>query len=89
MMMVLVTLLRAMAPPDAKYQIKMLLYILLNYLVANTGLSDCNLAFLLAPLFVWLEVLFATGYRPALQKRVEAKVNTAITKFKAGQKKAD
>ncbi|CAG8497905.1 5474_t:CDS:2 [Paraglomus brasilianum] len=45
-------------------------------------------ALLLAPLFVWLEVLFATGYRPALQKRVEAKVNTAITKFKAGQKKA-
>jgi len=67
----------------------MLLYILLNYLIANTGLSDCNLAFLLAPLFVWLEVLFAAGYRPALQKRVKAKVTAAIANFRAKQTKKE
>ncbi|CAG8463618.1 8893_t:CDS:2 [Paraglomus occultum] len=42
-------------------------------------------ALLLAPLFVWLEVLFAAGYRPALQKRVKAKVNAAIAKFRLTQ----
>ncbi|CAG8665249.1 14886_t:CDS:2 [Acaulospora colombiana] len=39
-------------------------------------------AFLLAPLFVWLEVLFAVGYRSGLQKRVSLEAELAIAKFK-------
>jgi 2-hydroxy fatty acid dioxygenase len=33
-------------------------------------------AFAAAPLFVWLEVLFAFGYRSELQKRVSHKVKS-------------
>lgn len=36
----------------------------------------------LAPFFVWLETLFMFGYRPELQKRVEAAVVKEIEKFK-------
>lgn len=40
-------------------------------------------AFFLAPLFVWLEVLFSLGYRPELQKRVNSMVRQDIAKFRA------
>ncbi|KAJ9157911.1 DUF962-domain-containing protein [Pleurostoma richardsiae] len=40
-------------------------------------------AFFLAPLFVWLELLFSLGYRAELQKRVEKAVAKEIEKFKA------
>lgn len=40
-------------------------------------------AIFLAPLFVWLEVLFSMGYRPELQKRVNAMVKQDIAKFKS------
>lgn len=43
-------------------------------------------AFFLAPLFVWLEVLFMLGYRPDLQQRIESLVKEDIAKFKASQK---
>lgn len=39
-------------------------------------------ALLLAPLFVWLEVLFSLGYRTALQKRVAIHVEAAIAEYK-------
>ena len=42
-------------------------------------------AFFLAPLFVWLETLFALGYRPELQARVEKLVKEDIAKFKASK----
>lgn len=38
-------------------------------------------ALLLAPLFVWMEVLFFFGYRPELQKRLHKKVEEEIAKF--------
>lgn len=44
------------------------------------------LAFLLAPLFVFMEVLFALGYRPALKKRIHEKVKSAIITWKHGSK---
>ncbi|CAG8545515.1 hypothetical protein C2G38_740402 [Gigaspora rosea] len=44
-------------------------------------------ALLLAPLFVWLEVLFTFGYRSALQKRIKNKVNKAILQLKREQRK--
>lgn len=43
-------------------------------------------AVFLAPMFVWLEVLFALGYRPELQSRVEKRVQQEIAKFKATSK---
>jgi uncharacterized membrane protein YGL010W len=43
-------------------------------------------AVFLAPLFVWLEVLFMLGYRPELQTRVEKRVQQEIAKFKAASK---
>lgn len=43
-------------------------------------------ALFLAPMFVWLELLFKLGYRPELQARVETAVNQKIAKFKAESK---
>lgn len=40
-------------------------------------------AFFLAPLFVWLEILFSLGYRPELQKRVNSMVKQDVAKFKS------
>jgi 2-hydroxy fatty acid dioxygenase len=42
-------------------------------------------AFFLAPLFVWLEVLFMLGYRPDLQQRIESLVLEDIAKFRASR----
>lgn len=39
-------------------------------------------ALFLAPLFVWLELLFALGYRPELRSRVEKMVLQDIAKFR-------
>ncbi|KAK4460812.1 hypothetical protein QBC42DRAFT_101135 [Cladorrhinum samala] len=40
-------------------------------------------AVFLAPLFVWLELLFMVGYRPELKKRVDKAVEIEIAKFRA------
>jgi len=39
-------------------------------------------AIFLAPLFVWLELLFMVGYRPELKKRVDKAVEIEIAKFR-------
>jgi len=39
-------------------------------------------AIFLAPLFVWLEVLFAFGYRPELKARLNANVEKEVTRFR-------
>lgn len=39
-------------------------------------------AIFLAPLFVWLELLFAFGYRQELQGRVDREVQKEIAKFR-------
>ncbi|KAF9736038.1 hypothetical protein PMIN02_003798 [Paraphaeosphaeria minitans] len=39
-------------------------------------------AFLLAPFFVWFEILFTLGYRPELKKRVDKAVEEDIRKFR-------
>ncbi|KAL2159229.1 hypothetical protein VTH06DRAFT_2662 [Thermothelomyces fergusii] len=39
-------------------------------------------AIFLAPLFVWLELLFMIGYRPELKKRVDRAVEIEIAKFR-------
>jgi uncharacterized membrane protein YGL010W len=39
----------------------------------------------LAPFFVWMEVLFKLGYRPELAARVEVMVQKEIAKFKAAK----
>lgn len=40
-------------------------------------------AFVLAPFFVWMEILFALGYRPELKGRVEKMVEKEIQKYRA------
>ena len=40
-------------------------------------------AIFLAPLFVWLEVLFAFGYRPELKARLDKAVEGEITKYRS------
>ena len=39
-------------------------------------------AIFLAPLFVWLEILFAFGYRPELKSRLDESVEKEVTKFR-------
>ncbi|KAJ9303122.1 hypothetical protein DTO271G3_496 [Paecilomyces variotii] len=39
-------------------------------------------AFLLAPLFVWMEILFSLGYRPELKSRLDTAVEKEIARFK-------
>lgn len=45
-------------------------------------------AFLLAPLFVWMEVLFFLGYRPELRARYHKSVEKEIATFRANGKAA-
>ncbi|KAI1137042.1 DUF962-domain-containing protein [Hypoxylon sp. FL0543] len=45
-------------------------------------LDNLTQAIFLAPLFVWLELLFKFGYRRELQKRVGKAVEAEIAKFK-------
>jgi 2-hydroxy fatty acid dioxygenase len=40
-------------------------------------------AIFLAPLFVWLELLFMLGYRSELKARVDKAVEAAIAKWKS------
>ena len=44
-----------------------------------------DVAFLLAPFFVFLEVLFYFGYRPALQSRFRARVAIEVKKYRDEQ----
>lgn len=43
-------------------------------------------AIFLAPIFVWLELLFMLGYRPELQARVQKAVEVDLAKFRAQAK---
>lgn len=45
-------------------------------------LDNIAQAFLLAPFFVWFEILFTLGYRPDLKKRIDKAVEDDIRKFK-------
>lgn len=44
-------------------------------------------ALFLAPLFVWLEILFACGYRPKLRARVGEAVEKEVEKYHATRRK--
>lgn len=46
-------------------------------------------AILLAPLFVWMEVLFFFGYRPELKERFDQGVKVEIEKFRKQQKEGE
>jgi uncharacterized membrane protein YGL010W len=39
-------------------------------------------AIFLAPFFVWLEILFALGYRPELKSRLDQAIEKEVSKFK-------
>jgi uncharacterized membrane protein YGL010W len=40
----------------------------------------------MAPLFVFMEILFALGYRPTLRKRIDGRVDEAIKIWKDSKK---
>lgn len=42
-------------------------------------------AIFLAPFFVWLEFLFALGYRPELKSRLDSSVQKSIAEFRASK----
>lgn len=42
-------------------------------------------ALVLAPFFVWMEILFKLGYRPELRSRVDKAVEKEIAKFRASK----
>ena len=44
-------------------------------------------AVFLAPLFVWIEILFMFGYRPELKSRLDKAVEVEITKWKQSKTK--
>ena len=47
------------------------------------ALADSLLqSLLLAPLFVWMEVLFVAGYRPALHAAVQERVQQQLAKWR-------
>ena len=50
-------------------------------------LDNLNQAVFLAPFFVWLEVLFALGYRPELKSRLNDAVQSSISEYKASKVK--
>lgn len=39
---------------------------------------------MLAPFFVWLEVLFSFGYRPALHKELKNETGKLVVEFRKG-----
>ena len=48
-------------------------------------LDNLTQAFLLAPFFVWMEVLFFFGYRPELKGRLDSAVEKEIKKYRKGK----
>ena len=46
-------------------------------------------AIFLAPLFVWMEILFSLGYRPELRARTARRVEEEIRRWKEGKAKAE
>jgi uncharacterized membrane protein YGL010W len=46
-------------------------------------------ALLLAPLFVWMEILFFFGYRPELKQRFDSNVEKEIAKFRQEKQQKD
>jgi len=48
-------------------------------------LDNLAQAVFLAPLFVWLEILFSMGYRPGLRSRLDEAVEADIAKFRTSR----
>lgn len=44
-------------------------------------------AILLAPFFVWMEILFMLGYRPELKSRIDKAIQKQVSDFKASKAK--
>ena len=44
-------------------------------------------ALTLAPLFVWLELLFVLGYKPAMAKKIDTDAKASIAAWRAGKAK--
>ena len=46
-------------------------------------------AFILAPFFVWMELLFSIGYRPELKSRVDSAVEKEVEKYRNSRKRGN
>ena len=46
-------------------------------------------ALVLAPFFVWMELLFAIGYRPELKLRVDRSVEKEVEKYRKSHKQSN
>lgn len=51
-------------------------------------LDNLTQALFLAPLFVWLEVLFYFGYRPELQARLKVEVEREVQTYRSAKLRA-
>ncbi|KAI9221179.1 DUF962 domain-containing protein [Blastocladiella britannica] len=52
---------------------------------APAFLDSVHQALVMAPLFVWMEVLFMLGYKPEMEARMQKQVDVEIAKFRASQ----
>ncbi|ORZ40163.1 hypothetical protein BCR44DRAFT_62256 [Catenaria anguillulae PL171] len=52
---------------------------------APAFLDSIHQAFVMAPLFVWMEVLFLCGYRPEMEARLQARIDKEIAAFRSGE----
>jgi uncharacterized membrane protein YGL010W len=46
-------------------------------------------AFVLAPFFVWMEILFYLGYRPELKSRLDEAVQKEVEKYRASKEQSN
>ena len=46
-------------------------------------------ALVLAPFFVWMEILFSVGYRPELKSRVDSAVEKEVEKYRISQRQSN
>ena len=45
-------------------------------------------AFILAPFFVWMEILFFLGYRPELRRRLDKAVEVEVQRYRTSTRKS-
>ena len=52
-------------------------------------LDNLAQALVLAPFFVWMEILFSIGYRPELKSRMDSAVEKEVERYRKSQRQSD
>ena len=52
-------------------------------------IDNLSQAFLFAPFFVWMEILFYFGYRPELKARLDKRVGQEVSKYRESKKQSN